>query len=66
MYCEKVKNAFLEKGIVYEERNIENDEFLAEAQTKNIKSMPFLIDTTANISMGESDDIIDYISEYAF
>lgn len=66
VYCEKVKNAFLEKGVVYEERNIEHDEFLAEVQEKGVRSLPFLIDTTANISMGESDDIIDYISEYAF
>ena len=65
-YCEKVKKAFLEKSIVYEDRNIENPEFLTQVQAKGAKTMPYLVDTSANISMGESDDIIDYISEYAF
>lgn len=66
VYCEKVKKAFLEKGIVYDERNIENEEFLKEVQAKGARTMPFLIDTGANVAMGESDDIIDYVSEYAF
>ena len=65
-YCEKVKKAFLEKSVVYEERNIENQDFLAELQAKGARTMPFLVDTSANISMGESDDIIDYVSEYSF
>lgn len=66
VYCEKVKKAFLEKGINYEERNIENMDFLKEVQAKGARTMPFLIDTAANVAMGESDDIIDYVSEYAF
>lgn len=65
-YCEKVKKAFLKKSVVYEERNIENPDFLAELQAKGARTMPFLVDTSANISMGESDDIIDYVSEYSF
>lgn len=65
-YCEKVKKAFLEKSVVYEERNIENPDFLAEVQAKGAHTMPFFVDTTANVAMGESDDIIDYISEYSF
>lgn len=66
VYCEKVKKVFLEKSIAYEERNIENDDFLSEVQAKGARTMPFLVDTTANVAMGESDDIIDYISEYTF
>lgn len=65
-YCEKVKKAFLEKSVVYEERNIETQEFLDEARAKGARTMPFLVDTQANVAMGESDDIIDYVSEYAF
>jgi glutaredoxin len=65
-YCEKVKKAFLEKSVVYEERNIETQEFLDEARAKGAHTMPFFVDTSANVSMGESDDIIDYVSEYAF
>jgi glutaredoxin len=66
IYCEKVKKAFLEKSVVYEERNIENEEFLKEIQAKGARTMPFLIDTSANVAIGESDEIIDYVSEYAF
>lgn len=66
IYCEKVKNAFLEKNVAYEERNIENEEFLKEVQGYGARTMPYMVDTSANVKMGESDDIIDYISEYAF
>ena len=33
-YCEKVKEAFLQSSVVYEERNIENLEYLEEAKSK--------------------------------
>lgn len=65
-YCDKVKKAFLEKAVVYEERNIANQDFLKEVQSRGARTMPFLVDTSANVAMGESDDIIDYVSEYAF
>ena len=65
-YCEKVKNAFLERSVGYEERNIENDEFLEEAQSKGFRTMPVLVDTTANVTIPTSDEIVDYINEYAF
>ncbi len=65
-YCEKVKRVFLDRGVVYEERNIKDPLFLKEAQTHHARTMPFLVDSTANIAMGESDNIIDYASEYAF
>ena len=65
-YCEKVKHAFLDKSVVYEDRNIKNPEYLKEAQEKGARAMPFLVDTTANAAFGESDEIIDYVSEYAF
>lgn len=65
-YCDKVKKVFSERGIVYEERNIKNLEFLKEVQSHNARTMPFLVDPQANVAMGESDEIIDYASEYAF
>lgn len=65
-YCEKVKKAFLEKGTTYEERNIENEDFLKEVQGYGARTMPYLVDTSANVKIGESEGIIDYISEYAF
>lgn len=65
-YCTKVKDAFHERRVVYEERNIKEPEFLKEAQAHQARTMPFLVDTSANVSMGESDEIIDYASEYAF
>ncbi len=65
-YCVKVKEAFLASSVVYEERNIENDEYLAEAKAKGALSMPFLVDTTANVAVRESDEIINYGCECAF
>jgi glutaredoxin len=65
-YCDKVKKVLAERRVVYEERNIKNPEFLQEAQKYQARSMPFLIDTTANTTIGESDEIIDYASEYSF
>lgn len=65
-YCDKVKAAFSERRVVYEERNIKNQDYLKEAQSYQARTMPFMIDTTANVVMRESDDIIDYASEYSF
>ena len=65
-YCEKVKHAFTERKVTYEERNIKTPEFLKEVQAYKARTMPFLVDTTANITLGESDEIIDYASEFSF
>jgi len=65
-YCEKVKYVFLEKNVAYEERNIKHQEFLKEAQGHGARTMPMLFDSSANIAIQESDDIIVYISEYSF
>ena len=65
-YCDKVKAAFSERRVVYEERNIKNQDYLKEAQSYQARTMPFMIDTTANVVMRESDEIIDYASEYSF
>ncbi|MFA6608401.1 MAG: glutaredoxin family protein [Candidatus Paceibacterota bacterium] len=65
-YCDKVKNVFLEQSVSYEERDIKNPEFLKEIKLHHAKTVPFLVDTQANVAIGESDEIIDYVSEYAF
>lgn len=65
-YCDKVKYAFLERRVAYEERNIQDQEFLKEAQAYGARTMPFLVDTSANVTFRESDEIIDYASEYSF
>ncbi len=65
-YCDKVKRVFEERRLTYEERDIADPQFLKEVKDFGAKTMPFMYDTTANVKMGESDDIIDYASEYAF
>ena len=65
-YCEKVKSAFAEHNITYEERNIKNHEFLKEVQSHQARTMPFLVDTTANVKVSESDEIIAYALEGSF
>lgn len=65
-YCEKVKRAFMDDRVTYEERNIKEPEFLKEVQARGARTMPFLVDTAANVAMPESDDIIDYAREYSF
>lgn len=65
-YCDKVKKAFQERRVVYEERNIKNKEYLQEVQGHQARSMPFLVDTASKVAMAESDDIIDYASEHSF
>ncbi len=65
-YCDKVKKVFFERQIAYDERNIKDPTFLKEVREKGARTMPFLFDTSANATVGESDEIIDYVSEYAF
>ena len=65
-YCDKVKYSFVRHKVSYEERNISNPEYLKEVQSYQARTMPYLVDTTANVSLGESDAIIDYALEGAF
>ncbi len=65
-YCTKVKDAFAERRVVHEERNIKDPVYLKEVQEHHARTMPFLVDTFANVTIGESDEIIDYASEHAF
>jgi glutaredoxin len=65
-YCEKVKAAFSSRNVSYEERNIKYPEFLKEVQAHSARTMPFLLDTFTNTAVRESDDIIEYGTEYGF
>lgn len=65
-YCTKVKDAFAKRNVAHEERNIKDPVFLKEVQSHGARTMPFLVDTFANVTLGESDEIIDYASEHAF
>jgi glutaredoxin len=38
-YCDKVKKVFAERGVVYEERNIKEPEYLKEAQAHNARTL---------------------------
>lgn len=65
-HCEKVKKAFMEGNVSYEERNIKYPDFLKEVQEYDARTMPFLLDTFTNTTVRESDDIIEYGTEYSF
>jgi glutaredoxin len=65
-FCNQVKEAFANGNVSYEERNIKYPEFLKEAQEYKARTMPFLWDTFTNTGVGESEDIIEYGTEYSF
>ena len=65
-YCVKVKDAFSDRNVTYEERNIKDPQFLKEVQEYGARSLPLMVDTSANTTLAESDEIIDYASEYSF
>ncbi|MEZ0209140.1 MAG: glutaredoxin family protein [Candidatus Paceibacterota bacterium] len=65
-YCDKVKEAFAQGNVSYEERNIKYPEYLQEVQGYEARTMPFLWDTFTNTAVGESEDIIEYGTEYSF
>lgn len=61
-YCRKVMNFFEENNIVYNKKDITNPENLNNLiKIGGEKQVPFLVDTTNNVSMYESDDIIKYV-----
>ena len=66
IYCDKVKEAFAQHNISHEERNISNPDYLKEVREYGARTMPHLYDTTANIHVPESDEIIAYALEGSF
>ena len=65
-YCEKVKDTFYLHKVSFEERNIKEKKNLDELLTYGVRTIPHLVDTTANVHMGESEDIIAYGLEGSF
>lgn len=65
-FCVNVMNFLDDRGIVYEERDVyENDEWMEELmQSGGKRQMPYLVDTNRGVSMYESRDIIQYIEQY--
>lgn len=62
-YCERVKSAFAERKVSFEERNIALEKNLAELIERGGKrQVPFLVDESKGVSMYETADIIKYIS----
>ncbi|OGZ11663.1 MAG: hypothetical protein A3D67_00530 [Candidatus Lloydbacteria bacterium RIFCSPHIGHO2_02_FULL_51_22] len=61
-FCEKVLARAKELGITLEERNIAQAQYLDELMEKGGKrQVPFLVDETHDMSMYESDDIVEYL-----
>ena len=65
-YCEKVRNAFAEMGIEYQEiraeyESPEREELIAIGGKGQV---PFLMDEDKGVQMYESDDIIAYAKEH--
>ena len=61
-YCEKVRRAFEEMKVDYEEVDAERGTPGSEELLKlgGKQQVPFLVDEEAGVSMYESDDIIEY------
>ncbi len=65
-FCEKVLAAAGELGITLEERNIADEKNLAELMERGGKrQVPFLFDEDKEVSMYESDDIVQYLKARA-
>lgn len=63
-YCEKVLEAAARLGLSFEEKNIADPAIAAELVAKGGKrQVPYLVDSEHDVSMYESDDIVDYIRE---
>ena len=61
-YCRKVMDFFEENNINYAKKNVAEPENLnILLKTGGKAQVPFLIDTDKNVSMYESDDIIEYV-----
>ena len=65
-FCHKVRDAFAEMGVDYEEVNAERgtpgSDKLVELGGK--QQVPFLVDDANGVMMYESSDIIDYAKEH--
>jgi glutathione S-transferase len=66
-YCDKVRAAFAEMGVEYEEidasRGTPGSEVLVNMGGK--QQVPFLVDEDNNVQMYESDKIVEYAREHS-
>lgn len=65
-YCKRVEAYLDEAQIAYEERNVATnpafrDELLEKGGNMQV---PFLVDTERDVSMYESEDMLNYIAEH--
>ena len=61
-YCRKVLDYFSEKGIDFDARDVgERRNYDRVMELGHMAQVPFLVDTSNNIHMYESDKIIDYV-----
>ena len=61
-YCRKVIDYFENNNIEYVPKNIsEPENYDNLLNLGNLSQVPFLVDTDKNISMYESDEIINYV-----
>jgi glutaredoxin len=62
-YCEKVEDALDEGGVEYETRWVEGLHSKRD-EVKRVsgqRAVPVLIDEEAGVTMGESDNIVEYV-----
>jgi glutaredoxin len=62
-YCEKVEDALDERGVEYETRWVEGLHSKRD-EVKRVsgqRAVPVLIDEEAGVTMGESDNIVEYV-----
>ncbi|MBP9749435.1 MAG: glutathione S-transferase N-terminal domain-containing protein [Candidatus Pacebacteria bacterium] len=61
-YCRKVESFLRENNVPYEERNVMDPVNRAELIEKGgMMQVPFFVDTSKDVAMYESDDILAYI-----
>jgi glutaredoxin len=62
-YCEKVEDALDEHGIEYETRWVEalHSERDEVKRVSGQRAVPVLVDEERGVTMGESDNILDYV-----
>lgn len=61
-YCVRVKSAFADMEVSYEERSITNETHRNDLKSHGGKTqVPYLIDEVNDIAMYESLDIVEYV-----
>lgn len=61
-YCKKVLSFFTENSVEFKKKDVTNTEYYNELMERGkIMQVPFLYDSEKNLSLYESDVIIDYV-----